>query len=151
MVNIFDIAVYIFRKYSNIDEMKLHKLLYLCQRESLLLRGKPLFLQKLEAWKYGPVSKDVRIMYKNKDLDIMNCKLGKEEKYIVDNVLNQYYDLKSSDLCTLSHKEVSWKIAYLSQDKIIKIKNIYYDAKKIRAYDSLWDMYYDEFEDYYER
>ena len=30
---------------------------------------------------------------------------------------------------------------------IIKIEDIYKDAQKVRPYDSVYDMYYDEFED----
>ena len=43
----------------DIDPMKLQKLLYYCQGYSLGLRGKPLFADPIEAWKYGPVVRSV--------------------------------------------------------------------------------------------
>lgn len=43
--------------------MKLHKLLYLTQRESLAVTGEPMFTEKFEGWKYGPVCREVRNCY----------------------------------------------------------------------------------------
>lgn len=48
---------------SVIDEMKLHKLLYLTQRESLAITGQPLFEEEFEGWKYAPVCREVRSCY----------------------------------------------------------------------------------------
>ena len=55
-----DIAQYIYLEYKKIsgkviDEMKLHKLLYFSQRESLALTSAPMFKEEFEGWKYGPV------------------------------------------------------------------------------------------------
>ena len=44
MESILNVASYIIKKYEgNIDEMKLHKLLYFIQRESLAMTGEFLF------------------------------------------------------------------------------------------------------------
>lgn len=40
---------------SSVTNMKLQKLLYFSQEDSLRKRGKPLFADPLEAWRYGPV------------------------------------------------------------------------------------------------
>lgn len=61
---ILDVAQYIYDEYKrqsgeNIDEMKLRKLLYFTQRESLAITNEPLFVENFEGWKYGPVSKEV--------------------------------------------------------------------------------------------
>jgi len=58
MEKIVDVAQYIFNEYKNIsgdiiDEMKLHKLLYLCQRESIAITNKAMFPEEFEGWKYG--------------------------------------------------------------------------------------------------
>lgn len=69
MYQILDVAAYIVSRYSvenngcMIDEMKLHKLLYFAQKESYIQTDKPLFNEKFEGWKYGPVSTDVRDAY----------------------------------------------------------------------------------------
>lgn len=146
MESILNVASYIIGKYKGkIDEMKLHKLLYFIQRESLAVRGLPLFYEGFKAWKYGPVSLKVRMFLNNKfdflveDIDINN-------KYIVDNVLMQYGNMNSWEMSILTHKEKSWLEA--QGGKTIQFSNLEEDAYKIRPYDSFWDMYYDEFEDY---
>lgn len=56
-------------------------------------------------------------------------------------------------LSDLSHKEYYWKQARIGIAenenglRPIKIEDIREDAKKIRPYESVYDMYYDEFED----
>ena len=48
MENLMSVASYVFNRYQEtmgekIDEMKLHKLLYFAQRESIIQRNEPLF------------------------------------------------------------------------------------------------------------
>ena len=55
MERIIDVAQYIYEEYKRqsgevIDEMKLHKLLYLAQRESLAITNEPLFSEVFEGW-----------------------------------------------------------------------------------------------------
>ena len=68
MERAIDVAQCIFTEYQKIsgkviDEMKLHKLLYLSQRESLAITQKPMFADEFEGWKYGPVCREVRNCY----------------------------------------------------------------------------------------
>ena len=68
MERVYDVAQYIFDEYNRIsgqliDEMKLQKLLYFSQRESLAILGIPMFNAEFEGWRYGPVCKDVRNAY----------------------------------------------------------------------------------------
>ena len=56
MEKILNVAEYIFKEYQRvtgeyIDEMKLQKLLYFSQRESLAILNKPMFSEKFEGWK----------------------------------------------------------------------------------------------------
>ena len=44
----------------HMDEMKMHKLMYFSQRESLMYNNEPLFDDTFYGWKYGPVLKVVR-------------------------------------------------------------------------------------------
>ena len=46
------------------DEMKMHKLMYFAQRESLIRHNRALFDGVFYGWKYGPVLKEVRTAYK---------------------------------------------------------------------------------------
>ena len=73
MEKVTDIASYIYQRYQKqfgkcIDEMKLHKLLYFTQRESIIQTDEPIFQEEFEAWKYGPVMTGIRRMYKDGSL-----------------------------------------------------------------------------------
>lgn len=162
MEKVFDVANYICEEYfklsgERIDEMKLHKLLYFSQRENLAFRGELLFKEDFEGWKYGPVCVNVR---KNFCEGEMLCgkpgKISSDSEYIVNNVIAQYAELASWKLSQLSHAELSWINSRkgLSCDqnghKALSVEDMKKDAEKVRPYDSIWDMYIDEFEDYEE-
>ena len=117
MVSVAKAASYIYHRYKEekgtcIDEMKLHKLLYLSQRESIIVTGEPMFSAPFEAWKYGPVVVEVRDLYRK---DALNVPLTKAElevyKPIFDYVFMNYADKDSWSLSNLTHSETSWKNA----------------------------------------
>ena len=159
MERIIDVAQYIFDEYKRlsgkvIDEMKLHKLLYLVQRESLAITGEPLFKEGFEGWKYGPVCRVVRNCYTEGGMYDKGIKeISAESAYIAKNIILQYGGYESWKLSQLSHKEESWRKSRTgipngeNGDRIIELEDIMKDAEKVRPYDSIWDMYYDEFED----
>lgn len=159
MERILDVAQYIYDEYKrqsgeSIDEMKLHKLLYFAQRESLAITNEPLFEGDFEGWKYGPVSKEVRAHYTNDGMCYKGKKvLSAEGAYITKNVILQYGALASWKLSQLSHNELSWQNARKglakddNGDVLLMIDDMRKDAEKIRPYDAMYDMYYDEFED----
>lgn len=154
-----DIAQYIYLEYKKIsgkviDEMKLHKLLYFSQRESLALTSEPMFKEEFEGWKYGPVCKEVRCYYTEDGMCYDDIKeISLENAYIVKNIILQYGGYESWKLSELSHKEISWRnsrkgiLEGRNGNKKLKLDDIRKDAEKVRPYDSVWDMYYDEFED----
>lgn len=159
MERIIDVSQYIYMEYKSqsgeaIDEMKLHKLLYFAQRECLAITGSPLFDEVFEGWKYGPVSKEVRMYYTP---DGMHCKglrkISAQAAYIVKNVVLQYGALASWKLSDISHNEISWRNSRKglaegeNGDRQLLLDDIRKDAEKVRPYDAIYDMYYDEFED----
>lgn len=151
MEDILNIAKYISSKFKNIDEMKLQKLLYLVQRESVSSFGKPIFYDKFKAWKYGPVSIKVRRAYKERKLSNTDSEINGLYKYLIENVLMQYGNKKSWELSLLTHNQKSWSLARIGlrkNEKGYKYINIYEDINDYRPYDYFWDMYNDEFEDY---
>lgn len=159
MERIIDVAQYIFEEYKKqsgevIDEMKLHKLLYLAQRECIAITNEPLFPESFEGWRYGPVSKEVRALYTKDGMYYKDRKpLSAAGAYIVKNVILQYGALASWKLSEISHREVSWRNSRenLAEDdngnRPLLLEDIRKDAEKVRPYDSIYDMYYDEFED----
>ena len=160
MERAIDMAQHIFERYklvsggNIIDEMKLHKLLYFTQRESIAVTGKPMFPEKFFGWKYGPVCKNVRLCYSADGMVSDDIRpVSNESAYIADSIVAQYGGYESWKLSELSHKEISWRNARkglsLNQngDRTILLKDIRKDAAKVRPYDPVYDMYYDEFED----
>lgn len=159
MAKILDVAQYIFEYYyfiskEHIDELKLQKLLYFCQREKLALTDEPLFDEELEGWVHGPVSPLVR-SYFDKDDGIMcdTDKLSEDDQFIVRNVVVQYGGIASWSLRELSHKEYSWQQSRVGLsvkqrgNRHLSVDDIRIDAKKVKPFDSDWGMYYDDFED----
>ncbi|WP_251318631.1 Panacea domain-containing protein [Flintibacter muris] len=158
MVKIVDVAAYVVQRYSELtkerlDEMKLHKLLYFIQRESFAITGQPAFDGDFEGWKFGPVSRDVRNHYCEGEMVCPMKEVPDEIQYIANNVILEYGSLASWKLSELSHQETSWRNARIglrageNGSRKIKLEDIREDAKKVRPYDHVWDMYYDEFDD----
>ena len=96
----------------DMDEMKMHKMMYFSQRESLMNTNNPLFGDSFEAWKFGPVLRSVRNEYKrNHMFESVNETLTEEEKGLVESVFERYDSFDAWDLSSLSHEEFSWKQA----------------------------------------
>ena len=96
----------------DMNEMKMHKLMYFSQRESLMINDNPLFNDEFEAWKYGPVLKSVRFEYSFGHMFSSDYgQLTDNEKKLVESVFNRYEALSAWDLSSLSHEEYSWKQA----------------------------------------
>jgi uncharacterized phage-associated protein len=99
------------------DEMKMHKLMYFSQRESLMYNNEPLFNDVFYGWKYGPVLKKVRNEYKSEkpfshvEGSVTECTL-----LLLKGVLKRYGALSSWKLSSLSHEEFSWKKARTGLD-----------------------------------
>lgn len=117
MENTLDTAKALYDKYrelygTNVDEMKMHKLMYFSQRESLMLYKEPLFDGTFFGWKYGPVLKEVRAEYrKEHPFDNVDGTVSDRTAELLDSVLRRYGRLSSWQLSELSHSELSWKRA----------------------------------------
>jgi len=100
MEKILNVAEYIFREYYRvtgelIDEMKLQKLLYFSQRETLAILNKPLFNEEFEGWKYGPISREIRTVFTEDGINAETEDIKSESKYIINNVILEYGALAS--------------------------------------------------------
>lgn len=162
MERAIDVAKYMYEIYLKqtgkiLDEMKLHKLLYFAQRESIAVSGEPLFKDIFEGWRFGPVCVSVRDKYHYGEFDLTHhYNLSLSSKWIINNIIIKYGELTSWQLSKLSHQEISWLNAreglsiHDNGGIALKIEDIRKDAQKVRPYDPIWDMYLDEFEDYKE-
>jgi uncharacterized phage-associated protein len=117
MLNVLQVAAYLIKRYydkykSKMDEMKLHKLLYFTQRESIIQTNNPMFSESFEAWQYGPVMVSVREAYANDNFgELPNENELAPYQEIFNYVIENYSNRSSWTLCLLSHAEESWKKA----------------------------------------
>lgn len=140
MIDVRTAAKYLIQRYEHesgrtMDEMKLHKLLYFTQRESFVLLGKPMFADKFEAWKYGPV---MRCLRKSRWQYDEQSVLPVDSEYIpvLEDTLSRYAAMDSWSLSSISHGETCWQKA---KDKEagyspveIETSDIEYDARVIK-------------------
>lgn len=145
MENVLNVAAHIAQDYfseygQQIDEMKLHKLMYFAQRESLIQTDKPLFKATFYGWKYGPVLKEIRSVYKDGTFTSI-----KPQKFLTDcimilkKVMEEYAGKDSWSLSRLTHGEMSWKKSRIgvpedeNSDRPMRLEDIRVDAERIKT------------------
>lgn len=117
MENSLAVAKVLYNLYADsfkhsMDEMKMHKLMYFAQRESLMYEKNPLFGEDFYGWKYGPVLKSVRSEYKKSSPFTADFgEVSQSTQKLLKSVMERYGKLSSWKLSSLSHGELSWKIA----------------------------------------
>lgn len=146
MENLLNVASYIFYRYqkeygTTIDEMKFHKVMYFTQRESIIQTDALLFEGKFYGWKYGPILKEIRSMYKNNDFDCLaglTCNSTEAFNNIMSSVFANYVPKDSWTLSMLSHNELSWKKSRIgipenaNGDVVLNNDDIRADALRVR-------------------
>lgn len=145
MEKVLNIAAHIAQEYfleygQQIDEMKLHKLMYFAQRESLIQNGEALFDAAFYGWKYGPVLKEIRSVYKDGSfVSIMPERFTKDCSMLLKKVLEKYAGKDSWSLNRLTHGEISWKNSRIgipekeNSDNPLSLEDIIADAERIKA------------------
>ncbi len=121
-----------------IDNLKLQKLLYYSQAVHLVCNNRePLFHNKIEAWRYGPVVPDVYHKYKSYGFDIIDIEnndsnledmhIEKNELETLDMVLAYYGEMSSMQLVSRTHNEKPWLEVYepSKKNKVITNESLY--------------------------
>ena len=141
MVSVVEIASYICDRYEKeygerIDEMKLHKLLYLMQRECIMLTDEPMFDATFHAWRYGPVLPEVRRLYKRDALhEHLSPETETQYQEVLDHVFREFAGKRSSVLSNMTHGDYSWRHAregygkYEDSDVPMLLEDIRSDAE----------------------
>ncbi|NKS77962.1 DUF4065 domain-containing protein [Rhodococcus hoagii] len=125
MVNAHDVAAHILRTKSSLSGVSLQKLLYYAHAWHLVAFDSPLFSERIEAWKLGPVVYDVWDSHRNQRVvsvqDVLSrCStevLNESEAAVVDAVVELFSDLDQWKLADLVHEERPWIDAYHRDDK----------------------------------
>lgn len=124
--------------------MQIIKLVYFCHAWMLALYHRPLILQPIEAWRYGPVIRDVHQSFKKyRDAPIKSnarVKSGafeEEEEYIIGQVYQKYGYLSGIRLSQLTHAQgTPWQQVWAMNGHSSIIPNWMmenYSAKKAEA------------------
>ncbi len=151
MENVLIVAAYVYNAFNRIygwriDEMKLHKIMYFAQRESIIQTGEPLFDATFYGWKYGPVLKELRNAYR--DDSFAPCvpqDVVSRIKPVIDKVFDDYANKDSWSLSRLTHGEISWQRSRqgipqdANSDNPISLDDIRVDAKRIKERRELLD------------
>ena len=144
MKDMMTVAAYICDRYQRdfdekIDEMKLQKLMYFAQRESLIRTGEPLFEGDFYGWRFGPVLKELRTPYKEESFatGVTDADMDGAME-VLDEVFKAYAHKDAWSLSRLSHGEICWKRSrkgvspYDSSDNMIPLDDIRLDAQRMR-------------------
>lgn len=144
MEDLMNVASYVYNRYQSengtcIDEMKLHKLMYFAQRESLIQDNEPLFDAVFYGWKFGPILKEIRIAYRDAAFyDVVPGDVVARISDVMNKVFEEYSTKDSWSLSRLTHGELSWKRSRVgiadgvNGDNPMRLEDIREDAKRIR-------------------
>lgn len=114
-----DVAWYLLKhgklKNIQISNQKLQKLVYIAHGYFLGWKDKPLILEPIGAWKYGPIINRIYHTFKSYSiktipvsLEIKTCLDSNYDVYqVIDGILTLYGDLSTMDLVTLTSQSGS--------------------------------------------
>lgn len=134
----FDIATYFSEKaqedgISDLTPLKLQKILYFAQGWWLANYPNPLFSEKIRAWKYGPVVREIWELYRNNNVGNITPEnapgfkntLDGDTKTYLDTVWDKYGDNDAFFLVELTHQTTPWKEAIEDPlDDTIKVESM---------------------------
>lgn len=110
-------SVIIARNGPWIDSMSLQKLLYYVQAWHVAITDRPLFAEKIKAWKDGPVVPQVWHARRDKasrrasTQEVPEGLLSQDESDLIDLVLAAYGSMSGEELSALTHVEGPWQNA----------------------------------------
>lgn len=114
-----DVVAYILAKSGSISTVKLQKLLYYAHGWSYALINQPLFPNRIEAWKFGPVVTDVYKKHrKARSIDSESWGSGdanrvpETQQRVINAVWETYGGLSGFKLADMTHEETPYKVAW---------------------------------------
>lgn len=137
MTSIHDVAAYITQR-GNLSTMKLQKLCYYAQGWHLAWHGRPLFDEDLEAWRMGPVSRDLYRKHKGQ-ASVDSWEHGSasdvppEGVATLESILDFYAPYSGFDLGEMTHQERPWQEAWEAVEPMWR-GSVTIDKDTIREY-----------------
>lgn len=96
--------------------LHIQKLLYYAQGWSLAIRDTPMFVERIEAWAYGPVVPEVYTKFRSYSRDRISPTessdegLTKEQRQFLKCIWQAYKSYSALKLSDMTHEEAPWKI-----------------------------------------
>lgn len=117
MTSVHNVAAGILERTGNLSTMKLQKLCYYAQGWHLAWHGVPLFDEPIEAWKMGPVCRELYRHHKGEasvgEWPRGNTSaLSPAERRTIDVIVDFYAPYSGFDLGRKTHSERPWLEAY---------------------------------------
>lgn len=114
--SVHDAASEIVRLVGPTEAMRLEKLVYYAQAWHLALTDEPLFVDELEAWRNGPVVRELWERHRGRRrVDAWPAgdpeKLKGESRQVISLVCQVYGRLSGDELSELTHSEAPWRQA----------------------------------------
>lgn len=103
-----DVAAAVIEARPGLDQMQLHKLLYLVQAASLAWFQEPAYVEPIEAWKRGPVTRRVAGHYKSFSYHPIETPVSGDSsvltqrvRWVVERITEEYGDFSGSVLAAI--------------------------------------------------
>lgn len=115
---VYDVAQYILDKYDHpLPTMKLQKLVYYSQALHCAALGEPLFDEVIEAWRNGPVVRDLYSTHRRRATVTTipqgdSGALTESQKGAIDAVIDSFGGLTGWQLSQMTHNEAPWIQAF---------------------------------------
>ncbi|MBO0661818.1 DUF4065 domain-containing protein [Jiella sp. MQZ9-1] len=124
--------------------MQLLKLVYIAHGWHLEMRKAPLVLNKIEAWKYGPVIPDVYAAYRNQGVEITaplslpSGQIEPSDRHLLEQIYQIYGSMGAVQLSNLTHEPGGpWDTATRQRGWFAPIPNdlirAHYESKRAAA------------------
>lgn len=116
MADVHDVAAAILAETGPDSPMRLQKLLYYVQGWHLAVAGRPVFPDRIEAWKAGPVVPEVYKHHEGKR-EVTSwdegdpCRLDDDHRETVRWVVARYAGFDRHQLSEMTHDEEPWRVA----------------------------------------
>ena len=113
--------------------MKIIKLVYIAHGWMLGIHSRPLIREPVEAWRYGPVIRELYRSvknFRNNPIDINALpefddeEFDEDEKDVMDEVLSEYERFSAAELSAITHADgTPWDLTY-QQNRVIIPKDL---------------------------
>lgn len=129
----FFITVGSYNEGSEMTNARINKLLYFAQGRHLATYGKPLFDEKIEAWKFGPIIEEIYHSFKSYGNNIITKTKGEfdieemddDDFQFLSDVFTNYADYSTSALIDKTHENGSpWSQVYIPNKNVVIPQNL---------------------------